>query len=258
MSFQITAQELDTSGLSACGSTKSIHSISGDSFKTEEIGKVSLDLLIAPKLWEDIAAYTSWPHATVSREYLNELLQGQNLKLYCDKRARDHRSVVRAHVLREDKVWVQYEMVKSGHAILYPHPSSAFIDTPEYQAIQKTERVARENRLGLWKLDAYQTINAENIKLLSNRTGQFLFVRGSVSSAAKVRKTIYLNFGDNWRRDFTVEIDEKTLKLFEKTNINPLTLENTIIEVRGWVDYKGGPRLELLSPAHLTIVKELE
>jgi endonuclease YncB( thermonuclease family) len=235
-----------------CGRVVGSEAITGNSFTAE--GKtLILAWIMAPRYWPESQAHKSWPHSETSKNYLNSLVQDKKLSLHCTKKAENRRKQLKVQVISQD-IWLQAEMIKSGQAFLYPDPSISSINTELYASLQKIEKSAHDQKQGLWALKAYQIINAENIKEISDRTGYFQFIRGRVLSAKRVRQTIYLNFGENWRRDFTVEIDTKAQKYFKNIGLDPLSLEGQKIEVRGWVDYKGGPRMEILSPYHLTIL----
>jgi endonuclease YncB( thermonuclease family) len=250
------AQSFQQGPLVRCGSERVSAVINGDQIKLANNNIINLDLILAPKLWHAESPYRSWPYAREAKTYLESLIHNRITNLYCDKKNRDFLSIQKSHLILQNDVWIQHEMVKSGHAILYPNSSSQYTTSDGYKTLKKLEKIARNKNKGLWALKSYQTIPADDINALSKRTGQFLFVQGRVLHAEAVGKIIYLNFGKNWQKDFTVEITTQTKRQFQKVNINPLTLLDKTIEVRGWVDYKAGPRLELLSPFHLNIISE--
>ncbi|HMJ42608.1 MAG TPA: thermonuclease family protein, partial [Pseudolabrys sp.] len=50
----------------------------------------------------------------------------------------------------------------------------------------------------------------------------------------------------NWTRDFAVTISRRMIGAFEAAGMNVKSLENRQIRVRGWVEARSGPRIELL------------
>jgi len=58
--------------------------------------------------------------------------------------------------------------------------------------------------------------------------------------------TTYLNFGRNWTRDFAVTISRRMLPAFAAAGIVIKSFENRRIRVRGFIEARGGPRIEVL------------
>ncbi|MCW8951924.1 MAG: thermonuclease family protein, partial [Rhodospirillales bacterium] len=79
----------------------------------------------------------------------------------------------------------------------------------------------------------------------------FQLVEGRVVDTANVKGTVYLNFGRNWRTDFTVAIHRRALRLFEKTGVDPLLLKGRTIRVRGWLRSRNGPMIEATHPEQI-------
>ncbi|MEX0298672.1 MAG: hypothetical protein AB3N28_06355 [Kordiimonas sp.] len=88
----------------------------------------------------------------------------------------------------------------------------------------------------------YQPVNATGSDL---KPGWFQTVKGTVYSAKKIGKTIYLNFDQDWRTDFTVQLTQKLERKYLKKELSPLSLAGQNIEVRGWVEWSGGPKIIL-------------
>jgi hypothetical protein len=65
-----------------------------------------------------------------------------------------------------------------------------------------------------------------------------------------------LNFGRNWTRDFAVTISRRMLPGFEAAGIGLKSLENRRIRVRGWVEARGGPRIEALHVGQIEVLGE--
>ena len=51
----------------------------------------------------------------------------------------------------------------------------------------------------------------------------------------------YLNFGADWRKDFTVTIAPQDLKSFTAAGIDPRGYSGKMVRVRGWVQYLNRP-----------------
>ena len=82
----------------------------------------------------------------------------------------------------------------------------------------RLEREARIGKQGLWSEDKHAdtTTNAADDKY-----GHYAFVAGVVTKAERIKNKVYLNFGDNWRTDFTATIVAQDLHFFKKTADRP-------------------------------------
>jgi hypothetical protein len=70
-------------------------------------------------------------------------------------------------------------------------------------------------------------------------------VEGKVLSVRQAGTMTYLNFGRNWTRDFAVAISRRMIPAAESAGIAPKSLENRRVRVRGWVEARPGPRIEI-------------
>jgi hypothetical protein len=75
-----------------------------------------------------------------------------------------------------------------------------------------------------------------------------------VLNADAVGNRVYLNFGRVWREDFTVVIERPGLRIFETAGIDPLSLDNMVIRVRGWIESADGPRIEVTHPEQIEVL----
>ena len=112
-----------------------------------------------------------------------------------------HRRVL-AHlsVQRHGKrLWVQAEMLKRGLARVY-----TFVDNRgRAAAMLAVERAARAAGLGIWSRHFYRILSHDQAHRFLDT---FQIVEGTVVDAAMVKGRGYLNFADDWRRDFTISI----------------------------------------------------
>ena len=65
---------------------------------------------------------------------------------------------------------------------------------------------------------------------------------------------VYLNFSDNWRKDFTATIATHDLRAFRDAGIDPLTYQGKRIRVRGWIKRDYGPVIAVTDPARIDII----
>ena len=81
--------------------------------------------------------------------------------------------------------------------------------------------------------------------------GTFAFVAGKVLKAERIKNTLHLNFGDDWRTDFTVTIAARDMHRFKKAGIDPLDYDKQNIRVRGWVKSDHGPMIVVTDPSQI-------
>jgi endonuclease YncB( thermonuclease family) len=117
------------------------------------------------------------------------------------------------------------------------------------------EAVARLARRGIWANPAVIK-NAESPGDILTRIGQFTVVEGKVVSVRQAGATTYINFGRRWTRDFAVTISRRMVPAFAAAGITLKLLENKRIRVRGWVEARGGPRMEALRVGQIELAGE--
>ena len=115
------------------------------------------------------------------------------------------------------------------------------------------EAEARAARSGTWG-EASVIKNAESPGDILAGIGRFTVVEGRVLSVRQAGATTYLNFGRNWTQDFAVTISKRIVPAFEAAGLAPKSLENRRIRVRGWVEARRGPRIELLRVGQLELL----
>ena len=76
-----------------------------------------------------------------------------------------------------------------------------------------------------------------------------------MKAAAVVRGRGYLNFGDDWREDFTVSIGPRDRRRFETAGIDIEDYEGRLVRVRGWVDSFNGPMIEATHPEQIEVLE---
>jgi len=241
------AAELDRTGLEDCGKVTGQGAIGGARFTTTDGQTVKLALVKAPELWKKGDPYKSWPHAEAARAALLALTDGQEISLYCEGAKTNREGELVAHALLADGRWLQHMLVEDGHVFVFPRPTRR----RGLEVLYKAEDQARADGRGLWAYDNLKAVDALGPDV---RTGWFQIVRGRVVGANEVGSTIYLNFGEDWRTDFTIEIPGSAKRHFDKARLDPLALEGKDVEVRGWIDFKGGPRLLLQGPGQLRAI----
>ena len=85
--------------------------------------------------------------------------------------------------------------------------------------------------------------------------GSYELVQGRVREATLVRGRAYLNFGTNYRDDFTATIAPRDMKRFREAGIDPVAYEGRIVRVRGWLRNFNGPSIDVTHPEQIEVLE---
>ena len=188
------------------------------------------------------------PLAESARQALVDLVQGRRIGLAGGGVPRDRYGRLRGHLVRSDNgTWIQGALLAAGLARVH----SLVDDRAAVAEMLAIERRARAARLGIWSQPRYR-VRAASEAGASLRSVQL--VEGRVKAAAVVRGRGYLNFGDDWREDFTVSIGPRDRRRFETAGIAIEDYEGRLVRVRGWVDSFNGPMIEATHPEQIEVL----
>lgn len=222
--------------------------VDGDTLVLNDGRRVRLVGLQAPKLPLGRANFKPWPLGLEAKALLESLAQGQDVQLRLGTTAKDRHGRMLAHLVRvSDGAWLQGALLAAGLARVYTFPDNRLL-AAEMVAL---ERQARADQIGLWALPYYAVRSADTVRF---DVGTFQVVEDRVVDVAKVKKNIYLNFGADWRSDFTIKISTRLERLFTKADLDLLALKGQRVRVRGWIKDKNGPMIELDHPERLEII----
>ncbi len=145
---------------------------------------------------------------------------------------------------------VQHELVATGHALVSPGAAAATCRI----YLRNAERNARNGGLGLWG-DPYYAVKAaaDPAEVLAEQ-GRFALVQGKVMSVRESGGIVYVNFGKRWSEQFTVTILKRNEGIVAGAGLTPKALAGRDVEVRGWVEERGGPVIEVLRPEQIEVV----
>ena len=144
---------------------------------------------------------------------------------------------------------VQSELLRQGEALV----STEIANKDCAAELAAAEAEAQQAKRGTWA-DPAAIKNAESPGDILAGIGRFMVVEGKVLSVRQAGATTYLNFGRNWTRDFAVTISRRMVAAFEAAGLAPKSLENRRIRVRGFVEARGGPRIEMLRVGQIEVL----
>ena len=202
----------------------------------------------APKLPLGRKDFKTWPLADEAQAALDRLARGRTVALIFTGRQRDRHDRILAHLQRDDGLWLQGEMLRLGLARVY-----TFADNRgRAQEMLAIEGRARADGAGIWRHPFYRIRTADALD--DAEIGMFQLVEGTITAAQRVKSRIYLNFGADWRSDFTVVIAASAVPMFEAAGIDPLAMQGRRVRVRGWLDRYNGPMIEATHPEQIEML----
>ncbi len=237
--------------------------VDGDTLVLDDERQVRLVGIQAPKLPLGRPNFPTWPLAAEAKAALGALALGRQLKLVYTGRHADRHGRQLAHIYTAGaagaagaaeatgaeggEVWVQGALLEQGMARVYSFPDNRAL-VPE---MLSRERAARAARRGIWDHPFY----AVRTDLESEEDiGTFQLIEGEVIEVAVVRGRAYLNFGDDWKQDFTITLAPAVRRLFETEGHDPRAYEGRRVRVRGWLKSFNGPMIEATHPEQIELL----
>jgi len=180
------------------------------------------------------------------------LALGREVTLHGDSDTPDRHGRQPALVYRlGDQASLQAMLLADGHAVA----SGDLPDRGCRAELAAAETRARVAGHGFWAEPA-AIKNPENPGDIVSRIGRFTLVEGRVVSVREAGATLYLNFGRRFTRDFAVTISRRDAAAFEAAGIALKSLEKRRILVRGVVEKRRGPQLEIRRMGQIDLVDD--
>ncbi|WP_323761662.1 thermonuclease family protein [Maricaulis sp.] len=143
--------------------------------------------------------------------------------------------------------WLQYRLVEAGLGRVMSHADNQ----AQVAWLLPVEDRARRAGRGLWAGPDHQVRDTHPDELAQD-VGTAQLVEGRVLDAVQLNSgRIYLNFGSDYRSDFTVRIDAADSQAFTDAGLTPDGLVGQRVRVRGWVTDENGPMIVIDHPARL-------
>ncbi len=193
--------------------------------------------------------YSPQPYSLEAKEYNRHLVEGKVVKVEFDLNKYDKYGRLLGYCFVED-IFVNAKLIEEGYAVLYTYPPNV-----KYADLfVNLQNQARDKKKGLWA--SYSLIEASEAHLYIN---QIRRVRGKVLSTYESDKCVYLNFGRDYKSDFTVVIFKNSLSAFQSININPVdSYRGKTVEVTGRIKEYNGPEIIVNSPYEIEVVSDYE
>lgn len=221
--------------------------VDGDTVRLADGREVRLVGIQAPKLPLGRPNFPTWPLAEEAKRALASLAVGR-VSLFYGGAERDRHGRALAHLVDAEGRWIQGAMIEAGMARTY-----SFVDNralvPE---LLRLETAARDGGRGIWALAWYRVRKPEET---AADLDSYQLVEGRPLAVAERRDQSYVNFGPDWKTDFTLWADARARKLCEREGLPLASLEGRRIRARGWIESFNGPEIEITHPEQIEVLE---
>jgi endonuclease YncB( thermonuclease family) len=188
--------------------------------------------------------------ARTAQEALAAEVGGAAVRLETAEVAFDRYGALAAQVENANGVWLQGMLLEAGLAQVQTRPG----ESARAAEMLALEHAARAAGRGLWQFPAFAPIAADRLR--EDAIGSFRIVQGEVVRVAPTDHYLYLNFGDDWRTDFTIRLRRGELDdAFARSGVSIERLAGRRVEARGYVLEAGGPLIEVSHPEQIEVLR---
>ncbi len=235
-------------GLVVSAQAKAVSAIDSDTLALEDGRQLRLVAIFAVKAPSGAQDASRAALAASARALLDRLGSGRALDLAFDNARGDRYGRTLAHAVNDQGAWLQGEMLRAGLAQVATTQDARAGAT----AMLALEAEARQARRGMWAHGAWRV--RDSATLTAHDVDSFQIVEGAVRNMETVKGRTYLNFGEDWRSDFTVAIAPAVAKLCRSAGLDPASLAGKSLRVRGWIRLQNGPLIELTHPEQIEVL----
>ncbi|HUT50124.1 MAG TPA: thermonuclease family protein [Alphaproteobacteria bacterium] len=235
--------------------------VDGDTVILEDGREIRLVGIQAPKLPLGRPNFREWPLAREAKAALEAMVKGKRVTLSFGGRRRDRYRRWLAHLHLDGSAgskgkeiaagaghWVQGQLLSRGLARVY-----SFADNRAAIAeMLARERAARAAKRGIWGHAYYGILDHG---AAGRRLNSFQLVEGRILVVAPTRSRTFLNFGQNWRTDFTIVIARRNLRHFKDRGRVLVKLAGKRVRVRGWLKRRNGPMMAVTHPEQIEVLE---
>lgn len=137
---------------------------------------------------------------------------------------------------------LQNKLLSTGMAFVYLDSNCK----NDVEKFKKLENLARNTKQGLWN-KKYQLVKSP--EETQNLINSYQLVEGTVEKISYTKDSVYLNFGENWKEDFTARFPKKKNKDYSEW-------VNKKVLIRGWIENYYGPFINIANSFQIEVVSE--
>ena len=218
--------------------------VDGDTLQLADGGVLRLAAIIAPKGGE--------PLADAARAALADAVGRPLLLEFGPRRTDRHgRQLAQAWLAAAGGTkgaWLQEMLLTRGLARVASTDDTRAL-VPELLRIEAQARAAGR---GLWADPAYRVRTPADA---GDALDSFQIVEGRVAAAALVHNGGYLNFGADYKTDFTLSFSREALQRLQESGIVFKSLQGVRLRARGWLRYFNGPLIDVTHPEQIEVLE---
>jgi len=243
-------------GVAACARTPAAETatvaevIDGETVRLEDGRIARLAGIDAPRRPLELPDDEPWPWADEALAGLAGLVAGRAVGIVPAADAPDRHGRWRVNLYGEDG-WLQSALVRAGLARVHWLPG----DPRCIFALLETEKAARAAGRGIWAGPDYAVRRAGDPSLLG-RDGLYELVQGRVASVGHGGYMVFLDFGRDYRRDFTIMVSPRVADGLASAGLPVDSLKGRRVRVRGMIEASGGPAIRVNDPAEIELLDD--
>ena len=221
--------------------------LDGDTLELKSGLRVHLVSIEAPREDEALANKARDGLQRLAAQRAVRLYYGGTSRLAAHARNPDEAALAHVYVRTEGGrwLWAQEAMLRDGLARVHTRKDNS----ARAEKMLAIEALARGEKRGLWAASAYRVRAADK----PIEPSGFLLAEGKVINVGESKGRVFLNFGEDYRSDFTVMIGEEDLPNF-KPPFDAKALASQRVRVRGYVSDRGGPLMRIDHPAQIEVL----
>ena len=233
------------------------HQTGPHSFNLDDGSEIVLAGLLVATVHDANTDIEHWPPQHDALEAIKRLTLGASIAIARVNPARDRYGRLRSHAFllrNRSEQWLQALLLEQGHARLDPEQLSRACTKPLLAAETRARLAGR----GLWQHAAYQIRRAEQPRMLIRYRNSFQIVEGTVRRVSHTSSRSFINFGPNWRTDFTAGIATNLARRAMIDGVRLTSLAGRPVRIRGWIRQRGGPFIAVRALSQIELLSRHE
>lgn len=187
--------------------------------------------------------------AAAARSALDDMVRGRALAAAGPERFDRHGRRLVLPVFEDGTALAQ--VLLSAGLVRVEIPEEAGAGLPDLYAAETAARAAGR---GFWSRPEFAVLDAAAVP--AGRSGGFAIVEGRAVEADEWDGRGYLNFGPDWRTDFTITAAPEDLRKMKRAGADWAGYTGRRLRVRGWLEDYNGPMIEIRSAAAIEVLDE--
>ena len=153
--------------------------------------------------------------------------------------------------------WSQSHILKSGKALFMPEPQKrARKDFCDSDGLKRSLQQHEKQNTSHKNTHPFAPVYTSDNKVLWQLEGNFAIIEGVVLKTHSSKNNIFLNFGVEWKSDFTAVVSADSKEPLQKHFESVSNLMGKRLKLRGFIDIYNGPSMRIDHPLQIEILHE--